>query len=445
MMCMTAQNQSRLLIDFYGNTASALHHTKRFLIGALSPRQAHGIGIVWLDSQGTSLLQAPTFDTKGHGLAVVFQYRGPIRPEHVPPKRHGAVRTTYDAVYDFFAAGTRDAYQTVHNAIVDHPDIVGAVNVGLDLVTTGETVVALLGEAAVTVPLVTSVFGVAALPLDDAAMVTTASALGASAALLVADGKDLGLRLFEGQKVAEKYETGSEFYARTEQFGPLIAIIDPLREATRVLQAGRSVKAAEAAVQDATKAADAARAANNMADAAAADAKAGADRVSNYLAQPGRPVTQEGQALMQRRAAASAAASRQASAAAAKTAETLKNLDALKKKADALTDIINDYTRVGRLHHSALRESVATNFWAIGNYAFNNPFSAYSGKPVGLAAMRNPTAYQAATGGGARPSPWLALVPDSLLDGRGRLSMSEFVHYMTLRVVAVSSPIHRAH
>ncbi len=442
---MHTERQSPLVIEFYGNKTSALYHTRRFLIEALSPRHAHGLGIVWVDGQGVCLLQAPGFDAKGHGLAVVFEYHGSVLPHRIPRKPRSKARATYDEVYDFFATEANDAYRAAHNAIVDHPEIVGAVNVGLDLLTIDETVIALLGEAAVTAPLVTSVFGVAALPLDDAAMVTTLGALGASTALLVADGKDLGLRLFEGQKVAEKYETTSAFYARTEQFGPLLAIIDPLREATRVLKAGRAVKSAESAVAMATKSVDAARSAQNIADAAAVEAKAREDRVANYLSEPNRAVTPEGQALLQRRAAASALASRQANKAAANTAVALKTLDTLKKKADALTDIIDEYTRVGRFEHSALRESVATNTWAVGNYAFNNPFSSDAGEPIGLAAMHNPTLYRAASIGAAPPNPWLALVPASVRDNQFKLSPSAFVQYMTVRVVAISSSSHQKH
>lgn len=417
----------------YHSAAAARQHLLMFQSRAFSGQGSEAWGIVWSENGRACVLQPPIYDKDGDGLALAYEWTGPVptcpipaKPDDTPPRQiksileefyTNSVQSLKTAVVAGIVNPAITGLNAVHNVIVDHPVAFDSVNVVLDacgMVTGFVGGLILFGSGGATsATVVAAPLGAA----EIAAGATGWAASGASAALLMADSRHLYLELFSGTAAIKKWE-GTGYYQNTERVAPLVALIDPLREGTKALGAMRELrplggetaiaaKLATTATTAATEATDAAARIDNL----AGNAQKVLDPNSNALAQ-----IKQQQAVRQANVAAATARAQAAAA----------DLARLQKKAAALQKEVSDYfTLKVHLKDATITRDTALNSWAGGNYAFNNPFSQKFGEHIG----KEPEA-----------TPLQALVPT----GESGTAAFNFLHHLYASVVVLGGGKNKA-
>ncbi len=424
----------------YYSGGAALTHISMFLNIALPGKDSSSWGIVWNEYGKACVLRPPTLDKDGDGLAIVYEWKGPIPPDPAAPRPGtGGGQSMESALGKFFSEPLQSAKSLAieyvanpairtgifaHNLIVANPIATDAASLGLDVWGVLASGAAVCGFGAETAA--TGVTGVGA-PAAAAGAIATAgsySAFLSSGALMVADGRHLYLEVFSTDDAVKAWED-TPYYDKAEKFGPLVALFDPLREGVQALKSARDLKllkpVSSAAAKDlATANADAARAASQSAK----DTEL-LDKVQAYLAKPGHvsePIDQKVAAALQDKQAASKAA---AAAAKIRAAQAQKNFLRLSKKADELQKEISDYIAL-RVHFkdATLVRDATTNAWSGGMYVANNPFS---------------TSYGQTTPGAAAPSIFDNALRALIPTGFYKQAMGGFSHYFNIVVAAVGA------
>ena len=389
----------------YQSAAGVRMHVESFLALAF-PRYSGRMGIVWRDPAGLAVcVREPTYDDAGDGLSLVLTWHGAVKPPPPPPPRsrfekiESTIGRFFSEIGNSFDKGMaaygraqiaqaqaemaaeQEIYRSLHNLVADHPAIAATVAVGIDImgvVASGATVIA-AGMA--TIGATGTFVGIAADTVTVPVFTSAAASTAASLALLVADSIDLGLYLSGDEAMVDEYEQSS-IYRRTEGFAPLVALLDPGREAFQAMRSEALLPAAEgklAAVRATSAEADAsAHAAQNALEAAKArDAKLNA-----YLNKPGHvatPVADDAARMKSAARVSERASHAQSTREAAQKAA--QHLLSLQLKAHELQDEIDTWWR---WQWNARKESGPRDLAAAGVsmtvWSANNPFARDFGK-----------------------------------------------------------------
>jgi hypothetical protein len=177
------------------------------------------LGVIWVEPGGCTVLRYPIYDSDGDGLAVIYEWKDPVRPTPAPPQKKTAgtgslsstlrdffsnqIQSVKTAATDYIVNPAIQTYDVAHNWIVNNPKTVDTANLGLDLWGVAASGAALLGFGTVTAA--SGATGVGA-PVAAASGTATAAswlALVSSADLVGADGGHLFLELFYGETAAK--------------------------------------------------------------------------------------------------------------------------------------------------------------------------------------------------------------------------------------------------
>jgi hypothetical protein len=377
----------------------------------------------------------------GDGLAVIYEWKGPVPPAPAPPQKQkagsGSLSSTLHnffsnqaqsikaAATDYIVNPAIQTYDAAHNWIVSNPKTVDTANLGLDLWGVAASGAALLGFGAVTTASTATGVGAPVAAASGTATAASWLALVSSSALVGADGRHLYLELRYGDATAKNFEK-TEFYDKTEKFVPVLLLFDPLREATQAIRAGRELKTIPQATAAAAREMSAANAAAAQALAQAAHDGEVLGKVQEFVAKPGHMPSAADDKFTAALKGDQASAKAAAAAATARAAEAEKRLTELTEKAKKLQEKISDYMALSiHFQEATLLRDGITNAWSVGNYGFNNPFAANSGEKILMSSTRS-----------AFSDPLQALAPASLSHG----FVSSLVHYLSIGVAAVGGP-----
>jgi hypothetical protein len=411
----------------YGSGLCALSQITSFHMRSFPQDDWQNWGIVWSENGHSIVLKDLTLDGDGDGLAVTYEWTGPVPAAPVTPPANAGTRSTVSAIKDFFQAKTRavesfaisnvvnpliEGANAAHNIIVDNPIPFDVANTGMDIygVITGYAASAVLwgGGAAATATGVAAAPGVAAM----AAGYTSAAAGTACFLLTISDGTHLVLEVVSkvtGSDDVVKSWEGTGYYKNTERYMPIVAIIDPLREGGMLLKNMRELKTIAPL-----------KAADEGLIAQAPVAAAAAARTDNLAANAVNVMDKDSPALAAIRKA-QAARLATAQEAAAKATAAAADLKRLAEKADKLNEEIKKFL-TWKMHwkESTASKDVALNAWSVGNYAFNFPFVENYGEHIG-------------------DSPVRSLIPPHM----SLEAASNLIHYLQIQAVAIGGRVAR--
>jgi hypothetical protein len=250
----------------YGSGTTALYHYSLFIDQSFPRDEAQGLGIVWMEPAGATVLRLPAIDQNtGIGASLLVQYHGPVPPRAPEPPKgfpwqsiEDAVRSVYErigmgihaasgvlteadsalqqklgplgamTVEDVTPIGTlldlRTAWRFIEKELAAHPRAAAIASTVLDVIGVVGGVIGVI----VLAPEIATVAGAAAI-------VGAATAGVASVFLTVADARDAYL-LCKGDQAGvpadqtESYKwEHSDFFRRTELLAPLLALPDAAR------------------------------------------------------------------------------------------------------------------------------------------------------------------------------------------------------------------------